>query len=400
METHFDIIIVGGGLAGSALGTSLASNGVRTLILEREARFRDRVRGEQMASWGVAEADRLGVLDVLRRTCGHDHPYFNFSLGGISFGNRDLRATTPQAEPGMTFFHPDMQEALLAAAMDAGAQVRRGVTVRGVRTNGLAQITIEENGRTEELHTRMAVGADGRNSVVRRAAGFEPRHDPPFLVIGGVLVDGIDIDDSAAHVHVNPAVSQSAAVFPQGGGRARAYAIYPEDAGFRLQGERDIPRFVDEVANAGFPRDLFTNVRFAGPLASFGASDVWTDHPYRNGVALIGDAAAANNPAWGQGLSLGLMDARVLSEALLGTKDWNEAGRAYAREHDRYYGVMHDVTEAMTEMFLGQGPEANARRARALPRIAEDPTRAPDHIMSGPDLPWSDAHRERFFGFD
>lgn len=82
------------------------------------------------------------------------------------------------------------------------------------------------------------------------------------------------------------------------------------------------------------------------------------------------------------------------------TDDWEEAGRAYAREHDRHYGVTHGVTEAMTDMFLRSGPEAHARRARALPRITGDPTRAPNHLFSGPDLPWSEEIRARFYGED
>jgi hypothetical protein len=35
---------------------------------------------------------------------------------------------------------------------------------------------------------------------------------------------------------------------------------------------------------------------------------------------------------------------------------------------------------------------------RRLPRIAEDPTRVPDHIFSGPDLPFDEQVRARFFG--
>jgi len=45
-----DVVIVGGGLAGSALALSLVSHGVRVLVLERELVFRDRVRGEGMSS--------------------------------------------------------------------------------------------------------------------------------------------------------------------------------------------------------------------------------------------------------------------------------------------------------------------------------------------------------------
>jgi flavin-dependent dehydrogenase len=43
---HYDLVIVGGGLAGSSLGLNMARAGAKVLILDREDRFRDRVRGE------------------------------------------------------------------------------------------------------------------------------------------------------------------------------------------------------------------------------------------------------------------------------------------------------------------------------------------------------------------
>jgi hypothetical protein len=62
--------------------------------------------------------------------------------------------------------------------------------------------------------------------------------------------------------------------------------------------------------------------------------------------------------------------------------------------------VIHEVARWFTSMFLETGPEADARRMRAFPRIAEDPTRVPDHLFSGPELPFDDAVRRRFFGED
>ena len=51
-------------------------------------------------------------------------------------------------------------------------------------------------------------------------------------------------------------------------------------------------------------------------------------------------------------------------------------------------------------MYLGMGPEADARRARAMPLIAQDPSRQPDSLFVGPDLPADKAARKRFFGED
>ena len=61
----YDLIAVGGGLAGAALARALAQHGRRVLVIEREARFRDRVRGEYLHAWGAIEAHALDLLGVL-----------------------------------------------------------------------------------------------------------------------------------------------------------------------------------------------------------------------------------------------------------------------------------------------------------------------------------------------
>jgi choline dehydrogenase-like flavoprotein len=64
-QETYDIITVGGGLGGSTLAKVMAERGARVLVLERERQFRDRVRGEVMVSWGVAEAQALGIYPLM-----------------------------------------------------------------------------------------------------------------------------------------------------------------------------------------------------------------------------------------------------------------------------------------------------------------------------------------------
>ena len=122
------------------------------------------------------------------------------------------------------------------------------------------------------------------------------------------------------------------------------------------------------------------------------------DHPYRDGVALVGDAAATSDPTWGQGISLTLRDVRTLRDRLLAGEDWSAAGHAYAAEHDRYYAAVHRVDGWFADVFMEVGPQADERRARALPLIAADQTRIPDVPFSGPEQPADEAARRRFFG--
>src|SRR5512143_811692 len=127
-----DVVVVGGGLAGSTLSTVLARQGRSVLVIERDTKFKDRVRGESMLPWGVAAARRLGVLDDLVAAGGHTVAFFNMYAMGTMTEHRPLPQTTPTGDGCLHMYHPDLQETLTATAVKAGAQVRRGATVQGI----------------------------------------------------------------------------------------------------------------------------------------------------------------------------------------------------------------------------------------------------------------------------
>src|SRR5262245_9103759 len=99
MKPDYDAIVVGGGMAGASLAKGLAEGGRRVLVLEREREFKDRVRGEQMQPWGVAEARALGIHGPIRSACGHDQPWIDMFLGPAQMMHRDLSSTTAHGAP-------------------------------------------------------------------------------------------------------------------------------------------------------------------------------------------------------------------------------------------------------------------------------------------------------------
>jgi len=286
------------------------------------------------------------------------------------------------------------------AAAGAGACVRRGVSVKEVRPGDPATVVVGEDGYHEEIRARLVVGADGRSSCVRSSAGFQLRRDPENLLLAGILLENIAAPEDTGRIVFNYSSGELAILLPQGGGRARTYFGFHADTQPRYQGAADVPRYLESFKRAGMNREFYAGAKAAGPLATFDGAEAWVEHPYQAGVALIGDAAAASDPTWGQGLSLTLRDARVLRDQLLVSENWGTAGHTYAAEHDRYVHVNHSVNLWFSELYLETGPQADARRARALPLIAEDPTRQPDMGFCGPDIPVNEAVRNRFFAED
>jgi 2-polyprenyl-6-methoxyphenol hydroxylase-like FAD-dependent oxidoreductase len=393
------MITVGGGLGGSALAKAMAERGYKVLVVEREKQFKDRVRGEFMSPWGVAEAKELGIYDTLMATGGYHPTVFDVRLGPASVGERDLSETTPQGVHALTMYHPELQDVLLGSAEDAGATIRRGVKVTSVAPGREPCASITSDGGTENVSARLVVGADGRQSSVRKWAGFEVTYETLGLQLGGVLMEGMrGVDDRSVTVF-NPFVQRMALIFPQGNGRARVYFGNRADEGFRPQGDKDVPRFIEECIKTGSPAEFYEGAEAAGPLATFPGIYDWVEHPYKNGVALVGDAATTSDQTWGQGLSLTLGAVRRLRDALVANDDWSKAGEDFAVAMRAMWEPIRNVEHWFTEIFMGASPEANGARTKALPLIAQDPSRVHDAFMSGPDCaPADEAARRRFFG--
>jgi menaquinone-9 beta-reductase len=390
---QYDIVTVGGGLGSSALAKVMAEKGKRVLIVEREREFKDRVRGEFMTPWGVAEARELGIYELIRDSCGIEAP-----VTDLGFGPRDLTTTTTQKLPALGFYHPCMQEVVLDAAKNAGAEVRRGATVVNIKPGSNPSVTVQTDGATEEILARLVVAADGRTSAARKWVGFEVHERPQPFYFAGLLLDGVTAPTGHSYLLFLPPLGMATAMTPAGEGRCRTYVTYQDDAGYRLQGDDNVPHFLAEAKKAELVAGYLDNARAVGPLASFRCGDFWVDHPYKDGVALVGDAALTTDPAFGQGLATTVRDVRVLRDCLLANHDWDAAGHSYATEHDRYAEVVRKVSQWFRTMFLEQGAEADAIRARAMPLIAADETRVPDHLFSGPEMPSDDLARRRFFG--
>lgn len=384
-------------MGASALAIAMARSGARVLVLEKELHFRDRVRGEGLVPWGVAEARELAIADLLVQTCAKEVPWME-----MGFGPRNLVETTPQKAPMLTYCHPEMQEVLLAEAEQSGAEVRRGVTVESIEPRGAGDsqqpTVLARNGKSERISARLVVGVDGRGSAVRRWGGFAVEKLPLQFQFAGVQLTGVRGREDMAAFIFNPELGMLVALVPQNKGRWRTYLGYPT-GGVALQGSDKLGTFVSESVRAvPMMAEMYADVQAIGPLATFDVSESWVRHPYRDAVALLGDAAATSDPTFGQGMATALRSARVLRDALLRHEDWDKAGDEYARALDGYFQNCHKVCGWFRTLFQDPCAEAAALRQKAMPKIAEDVMRVPDHLFSGPDAPADEGVRARMFG--
>ena len=403
MSNGYDLVIIGGGVGGSALAAGMATAGARTLVVEAEQSFRDRVRGEAIMPWGVAEVRILGLEAVLEKAGANPLTFWDSYQGADRSGHRDLTRTTPVHEPVMACYHPALQAALLQHAEGCGAEVWRGARAIGLTTaagSSRPTVSVERNGVARDFTARLVVGADGRGSPTRAWAAFPTRQDPERNLVSGVLMDGVELSSDATHAWLNTDSGHFILNFPQGNGRARVYLCYADGSARRYGGPGDVQEVLGQCIASGVPPEVYAGAVPAGPLATFDGRTTWAEAAYRDGVALVGDAAANTDPTWGQGLSMALRDARVLKERLLADDNWDEAGNAYAEARSGYFSVVHSMENWQTQLLMDTGPEADAARGRAFRSWREDRTRNPDTFLSGPGEKLDESDRRRYFGED
>lgn len=399
----YDIITIGGGIAGATLARRLAAQGVRILVVERETTFRDRVRGEGILPWGVTEAKALGIYELLRDACGHEvQGWHSYSGASSSVIRRDLVTTTPHGVGLLNFYHPEMQEVLLTAAQAAGATVWRGAKVIGLTAGSAPTVTVQVNGQAQQISTQLVVCADGRSSQTRLMVDFAVVREPARMAVAGILFAKLAAPSDAISVFINPRLpGQFAIFFPLGQERHRVYFVYTlQGKERRLCGVHNIPLFINECVQTGVPAAWFAGGIPTGPLAMFHTTRSWVEKPCQPGVVLVGDAAGASNPSFGCGLSLTLRDVRVLSDHLLATTAWEAATLAYAHDHADYYGRLCRKEDWLTQLFYELGPTANQRRAYVAPLHRKEPERDVDIVGLGPDERYDEQARIRFFGED
>jgi 2-polyprenyl-6-methoxyphenol hydroxylase-like FAD-dependent oxidoreductase len=365
-----DVVIVGGGIAGSSLAYGLASQGLEVTVLESSAEFEDRVRGEAMMPWGVNEARQLGVEQVLLDAGAHVAPLWKQYDEGADEPAMIPTSMVIEGIPGaLNIRHPDACQALMNAAEAAGATVVRNV--HGVKLSaGPTMSVMYSADGAHELTAQLVVGADGRSSTVRRQAGITLQREDPISYIAGLLVEGLEQIPDDHDVVVSDG-ELYLLMFHQGAGRARLY-ICPGRSRQRSFAGPDAAQLFLAAWNPGcYPLSgLVPSAVPAGPCATYPGDDTWTETPFADRVVLIGDAAGHNDPIIGQGLSIGMRDARMVRDLILDGARQPADFTGYGQERSERMRRLRLMADVFAVTYAEDADNRMARRQFVGERVA------------------------------
>lgn len=332
MNTHhnYDLIVIGGGPAGSTVATLVAEQGHRVLLLEREAEPKFKI-GESLIPAAYWTFKRLGILEKLRKS----HFPQKYS---VQFYSRTGKASSPfyffQTNPhesAVTWqvLRSEFDEMLLDNAKEKGVEVQRGIRVREVLFEGDTATGVVVQGvkdTRETLNATVIADSTGQRSLIGRQLNLntvEPNLKMASLFThyeGGHRDEGID-EGATLILHTAEKDSWFWSI-PLPYDRTSIGVVGELD--YLLQSRRDANGRLD--TQQIFTEELEKCPALKGRLE--GAKQLFPiqttkDFSYRasriagNNWVLVGDAFGFLDPVYSTGLFLALKSGEMAGDAIL-----------------------------------------------------------------------------------
>ena len=321
----YDVIVVGGGPAGSTTATLTADGGRRVLLLEREQFPRFRI-GESLMPATYWTLERLGVLEQMKRSYfPHKH--------SVQFFARSGRASVPfyfsETEPGPSaqtwqVDRSDFDQMLLNNAREHGVEVHERARVTDVLFDGARARGVEArfaDGSTHRLDATVVVDATGQSALLAKRLKLR-QVDTNLMNCsfftryrGGWRGEGVDEGATLIFYTSQPRTWFWYIPLPDGvvsagvvgpierltKGRANTpQQVYDEEAA-------DCPALLERIAGAEQLHDVRVLKDF-----SYASHRVAGD-----GWLLVGDAFGFIDPIYSSGVFLALKGAEFAAESIL-----------------------------------------------------------------------------------
>jgi 2-polyprenyl-6-methoxyphenol hydroxylase-like FAD-dependent oxidoreductase len=346
-EPMYDVVVVGARAAGAATAYVLARHGLHVLLVDRSKYGADTLSTHALMRGGVLQLSRWGLLDavIAAGTPAVRRTTFRYAEQVVPIVIKPSYGVDALYAPRRTVLDP----ILVDAAAAAGADVRFGVTVTGLKRDRHGAVT-GARARTRDgaglaVRARLVVGADGIRSTVADAVGaaYERVSRSVAAVTYGYWT-GLETDGYEWTYRPNAA----SGVVPTNDGQT---CVFASSAPRRIGrgGLEPLTRIVAEGSG-----DLAARLAAAQPPEAFRTFTGRPGHIRRSwgrGWALVGDAGYFKDPLSAHGLTDALRDAELLARAIVAVirdgADEADALAGYQATRDSLSADLFDVMDVI-----------------------------------------------------
>lgn len=379
-QNEFDLLIIGGGMAGASLACALAGQPLRIALIEAIPATSDSSPSYDDRAIALAYGSRrifetMGVWPVV---APHATPIKHIQVSDRGrFGTTRLDAKREGVDAlGYVVLGRDLGQALWQRL----AQVDNLTVFCPAQLTGLrmeadaACATVQQNGQSRELRTTLVVAADGGKSSVRDWLGIRAdSHDYGQTAI----IANVTPDKPLLHTAFERFTEHGPiAVLPIDQGRYGVVWAHPHHAVGEVMGLTDAQFLARLQGEFGYRLGRLVKVgqRHAYPLHLLYAKE-----QVRPRLALIGNAAHTLHPIAGQGFNLGIRDVAALAEVIAHTlRDGGDIGalsvlQHYAQWREQDHARMIGFTNGLVRLFSSSHPALAAARGLGLSALQISP---------------------------